>query len=436
MDAHRMNLHEKRIIGGIVKGVVRPSEIDLASSDFETADLGLCITHAQALESEGRKIDAELLQSRLSDTDSFYTAEDFKLMAAAVGSASVVWESVDRVKSSALKALILRETATIALMDDKPSSELLERVKAIVTKAEDRYRSSENGFVFVSEILPELKGVYDDLLSGVSYSVPSYFSSIDDLIGDGFSRGDEHIIVGFTGSGKSALALAFVLRQAREGVCVGVVSREMSKLENMMRVQANDAQIPRWQMRKGMRDFTHRNLTAHLDKLSDLPIAINTQTSDVESLRPQVKRMVEGYGMQILYVDYLQLLTSKKGQATRAGEVQAISRTLKEIAMENKIPVISLCQFNRGAAQASIYDILGHLKESSGIEQDASTILYIQIEKTEEKKRVKDAKLTVLKNRNGATFASVDLLYTGETFSFNEPETYTSDISGVYRGGA
>jgi len=431
-----MNIHEKRIIGGIVKGVVRPSEIDLASSDFENADLGLCVTHAQKLEAEGRKIDAELLQSRLSDTDTFYTAEDFKLMAASVGSASVVWESVDRVKASALKALILRETATIALMDDRPSSELLERVKAIVTQAEDRYRSSENGFVFVSEIVPKLKGVYDDLLSGVSYSVSTHFPSIDDLIGDGFSRGDEHILVGFTGSGKSALALAFALKQARAGTCVGVVSREMSDLENLMRLQANESKIPRWQMRKGMRDFTHRDLTAHLEKFSDLPIAFNTMTSDVESLRPQVKRMVEGYGMQILYVDYLQLLSSKKGQATRANEVQAISRTLKEIAMENKIPVVSLCQFNRGAAQASIYDILGHLKESSGIEQDASIILYIQIEKTEEKKRVKEAKLTVLKNRNGATFASVELAYTGETFSFDEPETYTSDLSSVYRGGA
>jgi replicative DNA helicase len=130
--------------------------------------------------------------------------------------------------------------------------------------------------------------------------------------------------------------------------------------------------------------------------------------------------MVEGFDMKILYVDYLQLLSSKHGAGNRATEVQAISRTLKEIAMDNKIPVVSLCQFNRSAGQANIYDILSHLKESSGIEQDASTILYIQIEKTDQPKQVKDAKLTVLKNRNGATFKPIDLHYRGETFTFSE----------------
>lgn len=429
-----MNIYEKRIIGGIIKGVVRPSEIDLTTSDFETADLAACLAFAAQLESEGKTIDADLLCSRLSEKDyGFYTGDDLRLMSAAVASASIVWESVDKVKSSALKTMILSETAKIALLEDKSSVELLDRIKAIVTKADDHYRTSENNFVFLSELAPKVKAVYDDLHAGVSYSVPTYYPTIDNLILDGFSRGDEHIIVGFTGSGKSALALAFAREQARQGNCVGIVSREMSDIENVMRLQASDAQIPRWQMRKGMRDSTHTDLTGHLETFSELPIAFDTRTTDVDALRPQVKRMVEGYDMKILYVDYLQLLASKGNQGTRAGEVQAISRTLKEIAMENKIPIVSLCQFNRGAAQATIYDILGHLKESSGIEQDASTILYVQLEKTEEKKEVKDAKLTVLKNRNGATFASVELLYRGETFSFTEN---APDMSGVYRGGS
>lgn len=431
-----MNLYEKRIIGGIVKGVVRPSEIDLTASDFETEDLGACIAYAHQLESEGRKIDADLLCSRLAEKEAgFYTPDDFNIMAAAVGSASIVWESVDKVKSAALKTLILAETAKIALLENKSSAELLDRIKAIVIKADDHYRTSENNFQFLSELAPKVKAVYDDLHSGVSYSVPTYYPAIDNLILDGFSRGDEHIIVGFTGSGKSALALAFAREQAKQGNCVGIVSREMSDIENVMRLQSADAQIPRWKIRKGTEAYPmpHKQLIDHLETFASLPIAFDTRTTDVDALRPQVKRMVEGYGMKILYVDYLQLLASKGNQGTRAGEVQAISRTLKEIAMENKIPVVSLCQFNRGAAQASVYDILGHLKESSGIEQDASTILYIQLEKTEEKKVIKDAKLTVLKNRNGATFASVDLQYKGETFSFYEN---TPDTSLVYRGGS
>lgn len=418
-----MSLYEKRIIGGIVKGVVKAADVDLTPADFETDDLGACFSHARLIEGEGLQVDSALLASRLG-SDGFYLANDFDLMAASVGSASVVWESVDKVKASALKTLILAETAKIALQTDKTSAELLDRIKAIVARADTRYRTSENNFVFLSELAPKVQAVYDDLHAGVSYSVPTYFPKIDDLIVDGFSRGDEHIIVGFTGSGKSALALAFAREQAKRGNCVGIVSREMSDIENLMRLQSSDAQIPRWRIRKDMHFSVHRDLQNHLEDFANLPIAFDTRTSDVEALRPQVKRMVEERDMKILYVDYLQLLNTKSSQNSRAGEVQTISRTLKEIAMENRIPVVSLSQFNRSAANASIFEILGHLKESSGIEQDASTILYIQIEKTEEKKDLKEAKLTVLKNRNGATFHSVDLNYRGETFTFTEDETF------------
>lgn len=432
-----MSVYEKRIIGGLVNGFLQPSEVDLTINDF-ASDLGVCIIHAQQLESEGRRIDADLLHTRLLESDAgFYTAADFHLMAASVGSASVVWEAIDKVKAASLKSLILAETANIALLTDASSSALLDRIKAIVQKADGHFRTSDNNFVFLSALESKVRAVYDDLHAGISYSVPTFFPEIDNLILDGFSRADEHIIVGFTGSGKSALALAFAREQAKRGICVGIVSREMSDIENVIRLQAADAQIPRWKIRKTTESYPmpHQRLVDHLHEFSALPIAFDTRTTNVESLRGQVRQMVEAHDMQILYVDYLQLLSSAGSHSTRAGEVQTISRTLKEIAMENKIPVVSLCQFNRGAAQATVFDILGHLKESSGIEQDASTILYIQIEKTEEKKEIKEAKLTVLKNRNGATFQSVPLNYRGEIFTFYE-QTEPLDYSGVHRGGA
>lgn len=413
-----MNPYEPKIIGGILKGYIRPSEVSLDPSDFENDELAACLVHAQAIESDGKTVDSHLLHSRLTN-DSFYTPSDLDLMATSVLSASVVYEAIDKVKSVALKSYLLSESASIALCEDKSAPELLDKLKSIVAKAEDHYRTSDNNFVFMSDIVPQLKAVYDDLHAGISYAVPTFFPLVDAEILDGFSRGDEHIIVGFTGSGKSALALAFAQRQARQGMVVGVVSREMSAVENAMRLQSSDAQIPRWHMKKDMFDSTHKQLIDHLETMSGLPIAFDTRTSNVEDLRPQVKRMVEAYDMKILYVDYLQLLSGGDA-STRANEVQSISRCLKEIAMDNKIPVVSLCQFNRGAANASIFDILTHLKESSGIEQDASTIMYIQLEKTEERKQVKDAKITILKNRNGATFHSIELQYRGETFTFNE----------------
>jgi replicative DNA helicase len=128
-------------------------------------------------------------------------------------------------------------------------------------------------------------------------------------------------------------------------------------------------------------------------------------------------------------VDYLQLMKADVSD-NRAQEVSAISRGLKEIAMTYHIPVIAICQFNRGAVNASLFDIMSYLKESSGIEQDASTILYVQVEKTEDRKQIRDAKLTILKNRNGATFASIPLNYRGEIFTFYE--TYAEHENDTY----
>lgn len=431
-----MNTYETRIIGGIVAGTVRASDIDLAPSDFSSEDAGAAIIAAQGLEASGIKIDASILHARLDpNSDSFYTASDFELMAKQASSAAVVWDAVDKVKGEALKTMLLSETANLALRKEQSGTALLDSLKDLVLRADANYRTSENNFVFLSELVPKVKAVYNDLHAGVSYAVSTGFELIDAEILDGFSRGDEHILVGFTGSGKSALALNMARRQAINGVTVGIVSREMSDIENIMRLQSSDAEIPRWTMRKGMFDSTLENLHKNIDKLSELPICFDTRTTDVNELRPQVRRMVESYNLQILYVDYLQLMSAKSSNTTRANEVQAISRTLKEIAMENKIPVVSLCQFNRGAMQASIFEILAHLKESSGIEQDASTILYVQLEKTEERKQVKDAKVTVLKNRNGATFHSVELQYQGDIFTFSEPPR-SYPVPDIYRVNA
>ena len=147
---------------------------------------------------------------------------------------------------------------------------------------------------------------------------------------------------------------------------------------------------------------------------------MNTKTDVVENLRPQVKRWVESRGLQILYVDYLQLLLTEQKGSNRADAVSTVSRTLKLIAMENNIPVVSLCQFNRAAANASVFEILGMLKESSSIEQDASTVSYVQIEKNTMDNPNRAAQLTVLKNRNGATFKPINLNYHGPTFTFTE----------------
>lgn len=410
-----MDVYEKKLIGGLISGVVSPSAVNLDPCDL--SEMGDCLRVCQQLENEKVPITPDLVAFRLSESDGFYSAADFEQMADSARSASMVYEAAEKIKGRALKAFLQTEISNIAADDTRTGAVMLDSLKELVAKADKHYRTSENNFVMLRDIVPKLQAVYKDLYEGVSYAVPCGFDIIDAEILDGFSKGDLHILVGFTGQGKSALALNFARFQARENHVVGVVSREMSDIENAIRLQSSSQNIPRWQISKGMRTPMYEQLNRGLEDLAKLPIAFDIRTADVESLRTQAARMVEQYEMKILYVDYLQLLGSSK-QRSRAEEIAAVSRCLKLIAMENNIPVVALCQFNRSAVAATVFDLLTHLKESSGIEQDASTILYIQIEKNEKPEDWRSAQLQVLKNRNGRTFNPVELHYHGPTFTF------------------
>lgn len=413
-------LVEKKVIGAMVAGYLKPSEIIIDPSDFADPELGECLRQARLIEKDGIDIDSNILASRVSQGQyGFYTSRDFELMAASVPSSSVALDAVAKVRSFALKTFILSRTAEIAQMEKMTAGQLVAKLRDVLTTAEKDLAAGETGFVFMDELKDRVDAVYQDLFDGVSYAVPTYFERIDREILDGFSKGDLHIVCGFTGQGKSALALNFALRQAKAGHCVGVVSREMSAIENVIRLQASDASVPRWKIKSQMFEQTLNELRANLETMAGLPMAFNTSTDNVEDLRPQIKQAVEERGMAIVYVDYLQLMHSSKN-ASRAEEVATVSRTLKLIAMENNIPVVALCQFNRGAVSASKFDLLSFLKESSGIEQDASSIVYVQFQKTDVPVKEKDGLVTILKNRNGAPFAEIQMTYQGETFTFKE----------------
>lgn len=433
-----MSLYETKIIGGVTAGIVLPSALGLEAADFSDEDLGHVFRVAAAIERDGAKCDPDLVASRLAEIGdiAFYSASDFRQMAAAAQSASVVHRAAEKVKAVALKSYILQRSSEIGLDKAKSGAALLDELKRLVAYCESEFSTSENAFVMLDEIAPKVEAVYDDLHRGVSYAVPTGFAGIDRMLGDGFSKGDLHVIVGMTGHGKSALALNYALHQARAGRLVGIVSREMSDIENVIRLQAADAGIPRWHIRSEMFDNTRELLRGHLASFRSLPLAFDTRSDDIETIRVETLKMVETKGMEVLYVDYLQLLTSKNVKDTRALEVQTISRELKKLAMETGIPVVALCQFNNGVTNATMYDAANYIRESGSIKQDASTIQYIQVEHTDQPVDEKDAKLTILKNRNGETFRPIGLRFRGAEFRFSEAGSANpleTDWSGTRR---
>lgn len=411
-----------------MRGLVKPSDVPLTYSDMP--DVGAILTACRGLESENKPITPEMVFGRL-DGEEFYSISDFTLWTQTVQSSAAVFEAVDRIKSTSLTSWIREEIATVTSDEKLGGVEIIERLHAILHRAEKDYRSAENSFVFLKDLTQKLGSVYQDLYDGISYAIPTGFDVLDEALLDGFSKGDLHTIIAFTGHGKSAFALNCARTQAENGKIVGVVSREMSDVENAIRLQTSMEAIPRWQIKKNMFGTTYDHLLGSLDRLGALPIAFDTSTTDIESLRTQVRRMVDE-GMEILYVDYLQLMKSTQNARTRTDEVSAVSRGLKEIAMDAKIPVVALCQFNREAKNASVFDLLYHIKETSNIEQDSSTVIYLALEQTQVVKDIKSAQAIVLKNRNGSTMRTIEMEFNGPIFQFSirsKPEyrDYTSN---------
>jgi replicative DNA helicase len=416
-----MSIYEQKLIGGVASGMVKPSDLDLDFTDFSDKDLGAVFGLAKKLESDRIEIDIDVLNiSIIEKTSLYYSDEDFRLMAKSAQSRSVVFDALQKVKGAALKSFLLTRSAEIALKENRTGTDLLDDLKNIVAEAEKNYSTSENSFQSIADLKGKVKALLTDLHKGISYAVPTYFPQIDDKLLDGFSKGDLHLIVGMTGAGKSSLALNYALNQAKHGHKVAIVSREMSEEENILRFLAAESGIGRFKMRKGMDKATYETLLDYLDRLIDKTLTIDTRTEDIETLSMEAMRMVESNNLEILYVDYLQLMSSKRTNDTRANEVQAISRELKKLAMSLNIPVVALVQFNNGVINASLFDVMNYIRESGSIKQDASTIQYVQVEQTEEVKEKKDAKMTVLKNRNGETFNPVQLIFKGAEFKFYE----------------
>lgn len=414
MDA----LYEKQIIGAIISGLVRPKDLDIDPSDFSETDLGT--TYAQLREMNDNEISPEaVLDQLVSDSYGFYSKSDLLEWSKMVTTANGAYYAAQKVRQESCRTYLLSRASIIA-NSEVGSQDLLTKYRETIQEAERRWGSQKESFVLLSDAAPKVEARIQDAVEGRVDAISTGFPMWDSLMLDGFAKKDLHIVAGFTGSGKTALILNCMRNQALQGIGVADVSREMARTENIIRLISSHGEVPRWYLRRHMKEEDAEKFRTALDEIRHLPIYIDVDTKTVQSIRANVKPFVEDGKIQILYVDYLQLVNSNDKGDKRADEISQVSRGLKEIAMEFNIPVVAACQFNRSGVHADIFDLLYFLKESSSIEQDASTITYIQTEKTDEHKRVKEAKLTILKNRNGACFNPVDMEFIGESFLFRE----------------
>jgi replicative DNA helicase len=226
----------------------------------------------------------------------------------------------------------------------------------------------------------------------------------------GFQPGELIIIAARPSMGKTAFSLNIAMNAAlRDKKSIAYFSVEMGKEQVMMRLLASEARIGLSQLRSGnIEEYAWPKLINTAAKMSEAPIFID-DTSGISpfDIRAKVRRMKSRFGVDMVVIDYLQLMSMKQKVENRQQEVSEISKMLKGLAREMKIPVVALAQLNRGVeGRSDRRPMLSDLRESGSIEQDADVIMMLYREDyydrdTPEIKGL--AEVIIGKQRNGPT---------------------------------
>lgn len=219
--------------------------------------------------------------------------------------------------------------------------------------------------------------VIDDIENSNSTEQQKYFTGITDLdiITTGLHKEETMVVAARPGVGKTALALQISRNLASNGLNILLISREMSKEQMAKRFILSRSSIDSKRLRTGnINGEEWKVIIETMRKLSKLPICINTTCRTI----PQIKSKLRETKADVLIIDYLQLLEPmNKSGTNREQQVSELSREIKNISLDFKIPVVLLSQLNRNADLRR--PTLADLRESGAIEQDANSVVFIHL---------------------------------------------------------
>ena len=297
-----------------------------------------------------------------------------------VRSREVLREYCRLLKKYALRRELVEIAHEILAKDHRDPEELLELL--LDKTFELSSKRDLVPYVSLADIVPELKETIERFAKSKSHitGIPSGFPDLDRLT-TGFHGGDLVIVAGRPGMGKSSFALSIAKYVAqKEGLPVGIFSLEMAKDQLALRLLSFLSHIPLYDLRLGKLTEEQRALMEEsLKELQSLPIYIDDSAAlSTTDLRIKAIRMKKERGIELLIVDYLQLLRGVRKYSSRQEEVAEISRSLKALAKELDIPVIALAQLSRQVEHRSDKrPQLADLRESGQIEQDADLIIFL-----------------------------------------------------------
>jgi len=304
--------------------------------------------------------------------------------------------------------------ASIGYEDPADAIEAIDRAESELFAISERRTVS--GFTSIETLLSEAYDRLDHLHQnrGQLMGLRTGFTDIDSNT-QGLQASDFIVLAARPSVGKTSLALNIAEYAAvREGKSVGVFSLEMSKEQLVLRLLSSVTQINSFKLRSGfLGEMDFPKIASAMETLSRAKIFIDdTASISVMELRTKARRLKMEHGLDLLIVDYLQLMQpgSSGRESNRVQEVSEISRGLKALARELGIPVLALSQLSRQTEMRgdSKEPRLSDLRESGAIEQDADVVIFLwrKADRIEETDAVGEAiDFSIAKHRNGPTGA-------------------------------
>lgn len=213
------------------------------------------------------------------------------------------------------------------------------------------------------------------------------------------------------GVGKTTLTLQ-IAENISKNKNVAFVSLEMADTQLIQKIIAKETNINSYRMKKGtLNDSEFQKIAEAIPRITELKLNINTKIRTIQQLETYSKKMKNNNKIDLLIIDYIQLLKSKDKFNSREQEVADISRRLKLLTLELDIPIIALCQLNRNANEKE--PTLADLRESGSLEQDADNIIFIYKEDEETTETI----LKLAKQRAGS-IGKIKVLFNKATSEF------------------
>ena len=416
---------EQSVVGSMImdRTAIQIAAEIVTADDFYNKQLGTIFETMVELDREGSAVDPVTLQNRLREknvspqtSSSEYLAE---LVSSVPTSANVKHYANIVAQKSTLRKLIhvSEDTINSCYNDTEDMEGILNDVEKNIFQITQKRNTGE--FVPIGQVVMNALDRIEKA-SKTTGNVTGHATGFTDLDYDtaGFQNSDLILIAARPSMGKTAFVLNIAEHMAfHDNKCVAIFSLEMSKEQLVNRLLAMESHVDSQHIRTGnMSDMDWENIIESAGYIGKSKLIIDdTPGISVQELRSKCRKYKMEHDLQIVMIDYLQLMTGGTGKSSesRQQEISDISRSLKSLARELNVPIVALSQLSRAVEQRPDHrPMLSDLRESGAIEQDADMVMFIYRDdyynKDTEKKGVAD--IIIAKQRNGP-IGTVELMW-------------------------